>query len=118
MPRASSSCHAHESAPVGLHPDGEVVDDPQRHAGATGGGLSAGQLLVEQPLQPAVEVHAVGLRGGELGDLAAVGPRSAAGHPCQLLPCTSVSAHHVAKSSQGLSLPAAVRAIGESAARE
>ena len=42
---------------VGIHADREVVHDAQLHARLHGSGLRDGQLLVDQPLQPAVEVH-------------------------------------------------------------
>ena len=41
---------------VRVHPDGEVVHDAQRHAGADGRRLRRRQLVVELPLQPAVEI--------------------------------------------------------------
>ena len=69
IPRASSSWYDHESAPIGLTPDREVVDDPQPQPGAAGRGLRVGELVVELPLHPAVEVHAVRVCRGELGDL-------------------------------------------------
>ena len=42
-----------------VHADCQVVDDAQGHAGPLGAGLSRLELLVEDPLQPAVEVDPV-----------------------------------------------------------
>ncbi len=42
--------------PAGVHADRQVVHDPERHPGRAGVALHGGQLAVEHPLQPAVEV--------------------------------------------------------------
>ena len=42
-----------------VHPHGEVVHDTEAHPGALGLGLRLLELLVEHPLQPALEVHPV-----------------------------------------------------------
>jgi hypothetical protein len=47
--------------------DGQVVHHPEPHARAPGGGLGVGQLLVDDPLQPTVEVDLARMRRGELG---------------------------------------------------
>ncbi len=57
---------------VGVHPDRQVVHDAQRHPGLHRGGLRRGQLVIEQPLQPAVEVDGLRVRGGERRDRRAV----------------------------------------------
>ena len=62
--------------------------------------LRGGELLVELPLQPAVEVDLVGVLGGELGDGRVRRVRSSSGQSCQSPPCFSASAHQVAKSSR------------------
>ncbi len=54
--------------PVRVDPDGEVVHDAELHARPHGRRLRRGQLVVELPLQPAVEIDGVGVLGGELGD--------------------------------------------------
>ena len=46
---------------------------PSAMPACTRGGLSAGQLVVELPLQPPVEVDARGVLGGERGDGRACG---------------------------------------------
>jgi hypothetical protein len=48
--------------------DGEVVDDPDRHPGAQCGPLRRGQLVVEAPLQPHVELDPVGHLVADLPD--------------------------------------------------
>ncbi len=48
-----------------VHPHGQVVHDPERHPGPSGDQLRRGQLLVQDPLQPDVEVDA--LRRGSGG---------------------------------------------------
>ena len=66
-----------------VHPHGEVVHDAEAHPGALGLGLRLLELLVEHPLQPALEVHPVrvvareGLHGGAV--VAAVVGRPLAG---------------------------------------
>ncbi len=42
-----------------MYADGEVVHDPQRHPGPHGLGLCRRELLVELPLQPAVEIDRI-----------------------------------------------------------
>jgi hypothetical protein len=51
-----------------MHPDCEIVHDSQQHPGSNGGCVRAGQLLVQHPLQPPVEVHAVGMVYAECSD--------------------------------------------------
>ncbi len=41
---------------TGVHADGEVVHGAQRHPGLAGARLCGGELLVEQPLQPLLDV--------------------------------------------------------------
>ena len=52
----------------GMDPDREVVNDSQRHAGAQRLGLGFGQLIVELPLHPAVEVDELAVLFDEVGD--------------------------------------------------
>ena len=52
-----------------MHPDRQIMHDAQRHAGAGGLGLGVGQLIVELPLQPPVEVDRAVVFGGEIGDV-------------------------------------------------
>ena len=52
-----------------MHSDGQVGHDAQRHPGSQGLGLGAGQLVVELPLQPPVEVDRARMALGEVGDL-------------------------------------------------
>ena len=49
--------------------DGEVGDHPDGHAGIRRGGTGSGELLVADPLQPAVKVDAVGAFGYGAGQL-------------------------------------------------
>ena len=44
------------------------MHDAELHAGLHGGGLSGGELVVELPLQPAMEVDSLGVLGGECRD--------------------------------------------------
>jgi hypothetical protein len=53
--------------PGQAHADGQVVHDPEPHAGAPGGGLGVRELLVQDPLEPAVEVDFARMRRRELG---------------------------------------------------
>src|SRR5665647_2577351 len=46
--------------PLGVDADREVVNDPQRHTGFLGLTLDCAKLLVDDPLQPAVELDVVG----------------------------------------------------------
>ena len=55
-----------------MHADREIVHDAQRHSGAHGLGLSFGQLVVELPLQPAMEVDRGGVAGRERCDVRSV----------------------------------------------
>ena len=50
---------------VRMHADGQVVHDADRHSGPDRLRLRRGELLVELPLQPAVEVDGVGMLFGE-----------------------------------------------------
>jgi len=50
-----------------VHAHGEVVHDADPHAGSPCGALGALELLVHDPLQPAVEVHALGEFGAQPG---------------------------------------------------
>ncbi len=50
-----------------VHPDGQVVDDPDRHPGVLGGPLGVGQLGGRQPGEAAVEVHPVQQPGAGAG---------------------------------------------------
>ena len=59
--------------PVGVDADGQVVHDPQAHARGPGLGLRTAQLLVDDPLQPRVEVDALGQGAGLVGDEGARG---------------------------------------------
>ena len=58
---------------VRMHADGQVVHDAQRHPGPDRLRLRRGELLVELPLQPAVEIDRVRMLFGEAGDAGAVG---------------------------------------------
>ncbi len=53
---------------VRVDADREVVHDAEGHARLQSGGLNAGQLVVQLPLQPPVEVDGRGVLGGERGD--------------------------------------------------
>ena len=60
-PRATGE-HVTERPDVGalrVHPDGQVVHDPERHAPVERGTLRGGELLVGHPLQPLVELDAL-----------------------------------------------------------
>ena len=59
-PRASVSDECPGVGAVRVHPDGQIVHHPDRHPGLQRGALSAGELLVEAPLQPLVEADPVG----------------------------------------------------------
>ncbi len=50
---------------VGVDAHGKVVDDAEGHPRLDGRDLSSGQLVVELPLQPAMEVDQIGVLGGE-----------------------------------------------------
>jgi hypothetical protein len=52
-----------------VHADSEVVHHAQRHPGAERDPLRGGELVVEDPLEPAVEVHPLGELGARLLDL-------------------------------------------------
>ncbi|CKU41133.1 Uncharacterised protein [Mycobacterium tuberculosis] len=54
--------------PVGVHANGEVCHDAQRHAGPERLRLRTGELLVQLPLQPAVEIDGIGVFVDEIGD--------------------------------------------------
>ena len=54
--------------PLGVHPHGEVVKDPQSHPGVGGGGLRGAELLVREELEPQVQVDPVGVLERELLD--------------------------------------------------
>ena len=56
-----------------MHADGEVVHDPQRHPGRDRLRLRGGELLVELPLQPAMEIHCGRMLSDELGDAVVIG---------------------------------------------
>ena len=56
-----------------MHPDGQVGHDAQRHPGSDGLGLRSRKLVVELPLQPAVEVHCAVMAGGERAHIRTVG---------------------------------------------
>ena len=56
-----------------MHADGEVVHDPQRHPRRNRLRLRGGELLVELPLQPTVEIHGLRVVGDELGDTVGAG---------------------------------------------
>src|SRR4029453_1032314 len=47
------------------YPDGKIMHHPKRHASAYGGLLGVSQLLLQQPLQPAVKVDLGGVRSSE-----------------------------------------------------
>ena len=57
---------------LGVHPHGEVVHDAQGHSRCQGLGLGAGQLLVDDPLQPGEEVDALGQLVRLVGDVSGV----------------------------------------------
>lgn len=63
-----------------MHADGEVVDDPHRHARLAGGALGGGQLGVGEPGEAGVEVDAVhqlaagAVGAGRAGVAQALGP--------------------------------------------
>ena len=56
-----------------MHADGEVVHDPQRHSRRHRLRLRGGELLVELPLQPAMEIDRRSMLGDELGDAVSAG---------------------------------------------
>ncbi len=58
---------------VRMHADGQVVHDAQRHPGADRLRLRRSELLVQLPLQPAVEIDSVRILFGEPADTDAVG---------------------------------------------
>ncbi len=57
----------------GMHADGQVMHDAQRHAGPRGLRLRRGELFIELPLQPAVKIDGGRVLGGEGGNARAVG---------------------------------------------
>ena len=56
-----------------MHSHGQVGHDAQRHPGSDGLGLGGRKLIVELPLQPAVEVDRAVMACGERADLRTVG---------------------------------------------
>ena len=92
---------------VRVHAHGEVVDDAEGHPRGRRLLLDRGELLLEQPLQPRVEVDVVGVPLAERRDRRAEGPAARRATPVHGRPCTSASAHHVANVVQPLALPLA-----------
>ena len=58
---------------IGVHTDGQVFHDAQRHSGPCCLRLRRGELLVELPLQPAMEIDCVGMLFDESGDARSLG---------------------------------------------
>ena len=96
-----------------MHADREVVHDPECHPAPDGAGLRVGQLLVELPLQPAVEVHRTRPPPDELGDVHA-GRMLQSGRPAP--PVTAVLLGQCAPGGEvveGGALSVPVRLVGQ-----
>ena len=87
--------------PVRVHADGEVVHDAERHAARPARPAARRELLVGDPLQPAVEVDALGELRSRSSATSARGrcPSASSGQARGRRSAPS-SAHHRAKSSR------------------